>query len=199
MWDLAKIAILATIVAINSPTALMAQECPRPDEKIWTGFSGIGKTNETYRPVTIEERNAVMDVLAMYAWAMDNQDPVALAQVFTDDAVYLLCSIESDIAQENQRSPTNIASHFGAVYARLQVGHALARRSFTNVLMGKKADGDIDAIVSVTVFIQSLNISHPQIDYTANLFATFRQVGGIWKIRILRIITDDTGIRIRAR
>ncbi|KGE01265.1 nuclear transport factor 2 family protein [Rhizobium sp. YS-1r] len=196
MWELVKVAIFATFIAIIAPQVLLAQECPTQDEKIWAEFSGVGSS---YRPVTIEERNAVMDTLARYAWAMDNRDSAMLAQVFTEDAEYYLCGLDSDSAQERAALLKGISSHFGSVFARLDVGHALARRSFTNALMGKKADGDIDVIVSVVVFIQSLNISSPQVDYTANLIATLRQIQGIWKIRILKVITDDTGIRIRAR
>lgn len=196
MRELVKVATLATFIAIITPLVLLAQECPAEDAKIWAEFSGIGTS---YRPVTIEERNAVTDTLSRYAWAMDNRDSAMLAQVFTEDAEYFLCGLDSSSAQERAALLKGISSHFGSVFARLDVGHALARRSFTNTLMGKKSDGDVDLIVSAIVFIQSLNISSPQVDYTANLFVTLRQIQGIWKIRILKVITDDTGIRIRAR
>jgi hypothetical protein len=199
MRNVAKFIVLTAILALSAPFGLMAQECPAIKDRTWQDLGIIGGKTALYRPVTTEERNAVMDVLSLYAWAMDNRDSTTLSDLFTDEGAYLLCRIDSENPLALASKPGNIAVHFDGIFATLNLSHAVARRVFSNVLMGKRSTDEIDVMLSVVVFIQSLNISHPQIDYTANIFATLKFSGTVWKLKIFKVITDDTGISIRAR
>ena len=199
MRNVAKLIVLTAILALSAPFGLMAQECPPIKDRTWHDLGIIGGKTALYRPVTTEERNAVMDVLSLYAWAMDNRDSTTLSDLFTDEGEYFLCRMDSTTPLASASKPGNITVHFDGIFATLNLSQAVARRVFSNVLMGKRSTDEIDVMLSVVVFIQSLNISHPQIDYTANIFATLKVSGTVWKLKIFKVITDDTGISIRAR
>jgi len=187
----------ATVFAfLGTSAALAAGECPGAGDLTWKKFR-----DGTYATPTPEERGEVQDLIAEYAWVMDNRDFVTLPDLFLSDGRYYFCEMKNKDAVKSF-TPKALAAQFQNDFQNLQNADARARRTFGGVLIGKNKDtGDFEVAISAVIFLQVLGVSTAHVDYMANIYATVSRdsADSLLKFRALQVAPDQAGIVASAR
>jgi hypothetical protein len=187
MQQLTKFLLPAAVLALGMPVAVAAQECPTADDwKDAPAISGVGN----------DERNAVSDLLARYAWAMNNRQKDALKDLFTDGGSYVFCQMGKRTPDESYSSKDGIGRHFEAVFRAVTTNGITAKRVMTGYTMDNRG-GDINVTMIAIVFIQYVDSPLPQLDYIADIFVTIDRATKL--IKRLVVTPGDGRVSIRAR
>lgn len=188
--------VAALFAALAASSSFAAGECPGAGELTWKKFR-----DGTYATPTPEERGELQDLIAEYAWVMDNRDFVTLPDLFLSDGRYHFCEMKNKDAIKSF-TPKELAAQFQGDFQNLQDAGARARRTFGGVLIGKdKATGDFEVAISTVVFLQVLGVTTAHVDYMANIYATVSRdkADNLLKFKALKVAPDQAGIVASAR
>jgi ketosteroid isomerase-like protein len=141
------------------------------------------------------DRQAIMDLIHSYNWALDDKDAAAFAELFTEDATYEACSVGVQIFKTTGKDP------LGMYIQGVLQGLPFQTRHFeSNTLLHAKDRATVDGKWMLLVTIQRPDVETPALDYTAVVKATFiRDKDNLWRIAKLTLITDEPQIKARAR
>ncbi|AEH82936.1 hypothetical protein CN151_04490 [Sinorhizobium meliloti] len=187
MQKLTKCLFPAAVLALGMPVAAAAQDCPTADD--W-------KDAPTISGVDNDERNAVSDLLARYAWAMNNRQIDALKALFADGGSYVFCQMGKRTPDESYSSKDGIGRHFEAVFRPLTDNGLNAKRVLTGHTIDNRGQ-DINVTMVAIVFIQNFDSPLPQLDYFADIFVTIDRATKL--IKRLVVTPGDGRVSIRAR
>lgn len=183
MHNIIKCLVPAAVLTLGMPVMAFAQ-CPAAG-----GTPPVGT-------VTNDERNEVMDLMARYAWAMDNRNTAVLLGLFSAGGSYEVCRMGATLPDISVKNP-EMESHFNNVFRQLTEEGATASRLLGNYLIGKTGN-TINLNVTSTVFMQYAGKMSPELDYVARIYITLVRNNTLF-IQKMIIVTTDGRISIRAR
>jgi hypothetical protein len=147
-----------------------------------------------------EDRQAIMDVIHSYAWALDDRNADALNELFTDDVVYEACSAGGEIQMVMTTSLEELISYLRGQFQDLVNKRFQTRHFESDALLHLRDPDTVEAKTTLLVSIQRMDDAGiPEFDYTAIRRWTFVRVEGIWRIVKLLLRTDTPEVEDRGR
>ena len=144
------------------------------------------------------DRQAIMDVIYSYNWALDDKNSAAFAQLFTDDAVYYACSGGGNVQIVTTTANKELDLYIADILSDL--GQRQARHFESNTLLHTKDEKTVIGKTTLLVTLQGPDKEVPELDYTAVMKETFvKGDDNIWRFSKLTLITDTPGAQARAR
>jgi SnoaL-like domain len=147
-----------------------------------------------------EDRQAIMDVIHSYAWALDDRNAEVLNELFTDDVAYEACSGGGQIQMVRTIDLESLILYLEGQFRDLVSKRFQTRHFETNVLLHSKDKDTVEGKTTLLVTIQRMDDAGiPEFDYTAIRRITFVRVEGIWRIVKLLLTTDTPEVEDRGR
>ncbi|MBB4231819.1 nuclear transport factor 2 family protein [Rhizobium mongolense] len=177
----------------DRPALAVDPVCDDPTAKNWT------------YPITNPEpaeRQAIMDLIHRYYWALDEKNAAAIAEMFTRDANYQVCSGGGGLKRDRRKGPDEVATYFKNLFSNLDHAESRVRHFESNTLLNivdPNAPGTVEAKSAMLAVIQRADNEVPTLDYAAVLRAVFVKENGAWKFDMLTLITDEPKVMVRAR
>ena len=146
------------------------------------------------------DRQAIMDLIHSYNWALDDKNVEDFKELFTNDVTYEACrggGLEQ-IFTTKGREP--LGSYINGLFIDLTNNGIRTRHIEGNTLLHVRDNDTVEGKTTLLVSIQrdaSANV--PEFDYTAHLKATFKREGEFWRFSKLTLITDTPEFQERAR
>ncbi|MBB4276731.1 nuclear transport factor 2 family protein [Rhizobium mongolense] len=148
------------------------------------------------------ERQAIMDLIHRYYWALDEKNASAIVEMFTRDAEYQVCSGGGGLKREKSDDPEQLENYFKGLFLKLDDAQSRVRHFESNTLLNivdPNAPETVEAKSAMLAVIQRADNEVPTLDYAAVLRAVFVKENGAWKFKMLTLITDEPKVMTRAR
>ncbi|WP_434714437.1 nuclear transport factor 2 family protein (plasmid) [Rhizobium sp. YTUHZ045] len=148
------------------------------------------------------DRQAAMDLIHQYYWAVDEQNAAAIARMFTADASYEVCSGGGSLQLKKTLGPEQLATYLKGLFFDLQNRTSRVRHFESNTLLHVADPKMIDRIEvksAIITTIQRSDLEVPALDYSAVMKAVLVRDGGVWKFSMMTLTTDEPEIMARAR
>ncbi|WP_195909432.1 nuclear transport factor 2 family protein [Rhizobium tubonense] len=144
------------------------------------------------------DRQAIMDLIHSYSWALDEKNTAAFAELFISDAQYEACSGGGALQLVKTTSTSDLQGYISDILSDL--GARQARHFESNTLLHQNKDGSVNGKTTLLVTLQWPDREVPEPDYTAVMQETFvKDKEGLWRFSKLTLITDTPGVQARAR
>lgn len=195
---LRKIALIGFGMVFLLSEGLMAQGLsPRPGAPTLTCNSRGNFLSSVSNPPA-EDRQAIMDLIHRFFWALDEGTPDNLKDLFLDSATYELCNAANQTIERklSNKELVGYLADFGSEEKRVEYR---TRHFESNTILNAVDRDTVEAKTAVLVTIQYSSYETPIPDYTATIQSTVKRDGRVWKIKSMVIITDGAEIRLRAR
>ena len=142
------------------------------------------------------DRQAIVDLLSAFNWALDENDGDAFRQLFAEDAVYESCWEGGLLQTFKTQGRNNIGAHMESLRPGL-ISRGLRTRHFvSNTLLNAINKDEVQGKATLLVSLQSIYKQVPELDYTATIKAVFeRGSDDVWRISALTLIMDTSGTR----
>ncbi|WP_192355438.1 nuclear transport factor 2 family protein [Mesorhizobium mediterraneum] len=159
-------------------------------------------------PASLDDQRNIVDVLSLYAWYIDERDSTAFVNLFdltNASAYYEYCNAGGlnqvfFLTPNNQNPAADLATQMTAITDDLETQNLQTRHLVTNTLFG--VDKEKNAIITkstVLVTIQAPSLAAPDLDYSADVRATFVNKNGTWKFTNLTVYADNAPAIVKKR
>ena len=148
------------------------------------------------RPITppaAEDRQAIMDLISSYNWALDNKDPTAFRELFTTNVIYEVCK-----AGGNQQIFRALDRDAMLVHVQNLMGFLIAnslrtRHFVSNTILDASLGAAVRGKSTMLVLLHSAYSEEPEFDYSATLKAEFEKgADNVWRFSKFTLITDSS-------
>ena len=166
----------ATALALGGPALAQDTACPDPG----TGW--------TVSNPSADDRQGIMDALAGYAWALDERDAAAFADLFVEDHSYEVCTggnMRIYKTTKKEELQVRIQQQFDEIEDIFRTRHIIS-----NVLLSQK-NSKVDFKATMLTLVQRIagDRVQPEPDYTADLRGTLVK-DDVWKFESLTVRAD---------
>lgn len=149
-----------------------------------------------------EDRQAAMDLIHQFFFALDEENTDQIPRFFTDNATYELCSGGGAQQVKKPLGPSQIETHFKDEFFILGNQGSRVHHFAGNTLLhvGPNVRDRIEVKSAVLAVIQRSDLEVPALDYVAVMKAVLvRDKDNTWKFSVLTLVTDEPEITARAR
>jgi hypothetical protein len=154
------------------------------------------------------DRRQIEDLLSLYAWTIDDRTPTPFVNLFdlTDPSTYYeYCNSGGNkqvfkLTPNNQNLASDLTTQMTIITDELKAQQIQTRHLVTNTLFG--LDPETKAVITkstVLVTIQSFNLAAPDLDYTADVRATYVIKNGTWRFKNLTVYADNAPPTVKKR
>ena len=150
-----------------------------------------------------DDRQAIVDLISSYNWALDNKDPTAFRELFTQNVTYEVCKAEGreQIVKKTDRDA--VVVHVQSLMSFL-IRRTLRTRHFvSNTIIDATPGQPVRGKSSMLVLLHNGYSLEPEFDYSATLKAEFTKgTDNVWRFSKLTLLTDSNAISpdgVRAR
>ncbi len=145
------------------------------------------------------DRQAIMDLIHSYNWALDDKNVSRFTALFTPNAQYEACTGAGNVQVFTTESQEDLGTFMAGILNDLGDDRQ-ARHFESNTLLHAQDKDTVIGKTTLLVTIQWADMEVPNLDYTAVLKATFaRGTDNVWRFSRLTLITDTPGTQARAR
>lgn len=148
------------------------------------------------RPITspaAEDRQAIMDLISSYNWALDNKDPTAFGDLFTENVVYEVCKAggNEQVFETDNRDDVLV---YVQQLMNFLISNALRTRHYvSNTIIDASEGKTVRGKSTMLVLLHSAVSEEPEFDYSATLKAEFEKgEDNLWRFSRFTLITDVT-------
>lgn len=180
--------LATTGVSIAQPAAIT--ECENDPTVDWL----IGTVTNPSPADAME----ILNLIHRYHWALDDADPVQLADLFADQVFFELCRPSNEQVTKST-GKDKVEEYLTDHFEDLDAHKSKTRHIETNTILNVFDPNTVQGKSTVVVTLQHGNIETPVLDYTAELRTEFKKDNNVWKFSKLTLIPDEPKITLRAR
>ena len=153
-----------------------------------------------------EDRQAIQDLLARYAWTIDERNAAAFTALFAnpESSYYEICSTSSSILKLTldlgPESPDDLLEQMKIIVKKLRDDKLQTRHLVTNTLFDVVDGKTVNTKSIVLVTLQDSHSPAPVLDYSADARASFvKGDDDIWRFQSLTVHADYAAGSVAAK